>query len=77
MIYYSSGDYERAIAEYEILVKHNPSNIFYSSILAQSYIKQKKFIQAGKVLNNLVKNNPKAKNNSYVKRYKLLMFFVK
>ena len=74
LIAYAKQDYKTATEEYQKLVDANPQNIFYSTNLADLYLKQHKYISAGKVLNKLVKNNPLAKNSEIVKKYKLLMF---
>ena len=74
LIAYAKQDYKTATEEYKKLVDSNPQNVFYSINLTDLYIKQHKYIRAGKVLNNLVKENPAAKDNENVKKYKLLMF---
>ena len=75
LIAYAKQDYQTATEEYMKLVESNPQNIFYSSNLADLYVKQHKYFNAGRVLNRLVKNNPAAKDSEIVKKYKLLMFF--
>lgn len=74
LIAYAKQDYKTAVEEYKKLVDSNPQNIFYSTNLANLYIQQHKYISAGKVLNQLVRNNSAAKNSEIVKKYKLLMF---
>ena len=77
LIAYAKQDFATATAEYEKLVASNSQNIFYSTTLAELYIKQHKYIKAGKVLNKVIKNNSAAKNNEIVKKYKLLVFLFK
>ena len=74
LIAYAKHDYKSATEEYKKLVNTNPQNIFYSTNLANLYAQQHKYISLGKILNQLVRNNPAAKDSEIVKKYKLLMF---
>lgn len=77
MINYKMGRKDLAKNAYNDALKKNPGNIIDSLNLAIIYIKEFNPVMAGHTLNNLVKANPDAANDSRVKSYGLLMFFFK
>lgn len=58
-------------------LENNPGSISDAVGLSQIYLQELNLVQAGRVLNNLIKANPDAKNDSRVKANGLLMFFFK
>lgn len=77
MIYFKSGNKEQAKTTYIKSLQKNPTNIIDSLNLAIIYIRDFNLVQAGKVLNNLVRVNPEAASDPRVKAYSLIMFFFK
>lgn len=74
-INFNKGNKEFAKNAYIEALEKTPGDVLNSVNLAKIYIKELNFVNAGEVLNNLVKANPEAKNDPKVKPYGLLMFF--
>lgn len=74
MSYYNLGNKELSKKYYLEALQQSPDNIIDTHNLATIYIKEFNFIQAGKILNNLIKANPDAKNDPMIKCYGLLIF---
>jgi len=72
--YLNSGKKELAEKMYLEAIAKSPDDIITSYNLATLYLREFNFIQAGKVLNKLVKANPDAKDDPRIKRYGLWMF---
>lgn len=76
-INFNKGNRDFAKQAYiEALSKH-PDKIVDSINLAKIYLGEFNFVQAGKILNRLIKANPEAKNDSRLKPYGLLIFLFK
>lgn len=77
MINYNMGDKELAKKTYADAIQKSPDNIINSYNLATIYLRELNLIQAGKVLNNLIKANPDAKNDPRIKAYSIVTFLFK
>lgn len=77
MINYNLGNKELAKKSYIEAIEKNPDNIIDSYNLATIYVKEFNLVQAGKVLNNLIKANPDAKHDPRIKIYSILIFLFK
>ena len=71
-IYTKYGKYDEAIKIYLNLSNKNPDNIEYIIALTNSYILNRDFFNARKVLKKFIKNNPKDKNNKRFEAYGIL-----
>lgn len=76
-INYNLGNKELAKKSYIESIQKNPDNIIDSYNLATIYLREFNLVQAGKVLNNLIKANPDAKNDPRIKAYSILIFLFK
>lgn len=76
-INYNLGNKELAKKSYIEALQKNPDNIIDSYNLATIYLREFNLVQAGKVLNNLIKANPDAKNDPRIKAYSILIFLFK
>lgn len=77
MINYNLGNKETAKKIYIESLNKNPKDIINTYNLSIIYIKELKFKKAGKLLNNLIKHNPDAKNDSKIKSLNILIFLFK
>lgn len=77
MSYYNLGKKELAKKSYAEALQQSPDNIIDAHNLATIYLKEFNFAQAGKVLNNLIKANPDAKNDPMIRCYGIITFFFK
>lgn len=77
MINYNLGNRELAEKAYIEAIQKSPDNIINSYNLATIYLRELKFAKAGKVLNDLVRVNPDAKNDPKIKMYSVWMFLSK
>lgn len=74
-INYNKGNRAFAKEAYAAALEKNPSSVIDAVNLARIYLKEFNLVDAGKILNNLVKANPDAKNDPKVRQFGLLMFF--
>lgn len=74
LAYYNLENKKEAKKAYRESLKKHPENIINSYNLAVIYLKELNFIQAGKVLNELIKANPEAKDDPKIKSCGLLIF---
>lgn len=74
-IYVNQNKPEKAAEEYKYLTQKAPKNIDYAINYANIYIRQKKYLEARKILKNYIKNNPKEKNNPRFSSYGILLAF--
>lgn len=65
---------KEAEKEYAYLVKTYPNNIDYTIRLSNLYLKDKRYLQARKLLKMYLRNNPQEKNNPRFSPYKMLLF---
>lgn len=77
MLNYKLGNKELAKKSYIDALQQNPDNIIDAHNLATIYLKEFNFVQAGKILNTLIKANPDAKNDPMVRCYGIITFFFK
>ncbi len=77
LINYNLGNKEQAKKSYAEALQKNPDNIVGSVNLARIYFKEFNLPAAGKVLNQLIKANPEAKNDPMVKAYGLIIWLFK
>lgn len=70
-IKYCSGDLKNAEKEFIFILGKNPGFTNAALGLADVYIKQKKYLEARKVLKQLVKYNPEALNDKALNAYKI------
>lgn len=73
-INYNMGKVVLAKMFYYDSLKKNPDNIINAYNLATIYIRELNLVQAGKVLNNLVKVNPDARSDPRIKNYGVIIF---
>lgn len=74
MVNYKLGNKESAKKSYIEAIKKSPDDIINSYNLATIYLRELNFAQAGKILNQLIKVNPNAKNDPRIKAYGILIF---
>ena len=72
-IYVNQKKPEKAAEEYKYLTRKAPKNIDYAINYANIYIRQKKYLEARKILKNYIKNNPNEKNNPRFSAYGILL----
>lgn len=77
MVNYNLGHRAEAKQAYTEAIQKSPDNIINSYNLAIIYIRELNLPQAGKVLNNLIKANPDAKNDPRVKMFLWLTLLFK
>lgn len=77
MANYNLGHRAEAKQIYAEAIADEPDNIINSYNLAVLYIRELNLPQAGKVLNNLIKANPEAKNDPRIKIFSLLILLFK
>ena len=77
MLNYQLGNKDVAKQDYARAIQQSPDNIINSYNLAAIYIRELNLPQAGKVLNNLIKANPEAKNDPRIKVFSLLILLFK
>lgn len=70
--YYNLKHIPEAKQTYEKAIESDPGNVVISYNLAMLYIREFNFSMAGKVLNNLIKANPEAKNDPRIKVFSFL-----
>ena len=68
---YCSGDLNNAEKEFIIVLRKNPGFTNAALGLADVYIKQKRYLEARKVLKQLLKYNPEALNDKSLSGYKI------
>lgn len=74
-INFNKGNKAFAKQTYIDTLEKQPGSLIDAINLSRIYLKELNLIQAGKVLNRLVKANPEAKNDPRIKASGLLMFF--
>lgn len=77
MINYNLGNREFAKKTYVEAIQKDPANIMNSYNLATVYLKELRVADAAKVLNDLVRANPDAKNDPRIKMYSIIMLLFK
>lgn len=70
-IKYCSGDLKNAEKEFIFILRKNPGFVNAALGLADVYIKQKRYMEARKVLKQLLKYNPEALNDKSLISYKI------
>ncbi len=72
-VYIKEGNLEKGIKIYTELAAKDPNNRNYVIALANTYIKNKNYFKARKILKTYIKNNPQEKNNKQIKGYGILL----
>jgi tetratricopeptide (TPR) repeat protein len=75
-IYIQEGNTKEAVKEYNKLLSSNPNNINYVVPLVNTYILNRDFLKARKVLKTFIKNNPTEISNPVFKPYGILKIFL-
>ena len=67
-VYEKTGDFNKAVTQFTKLVKQKPDDLNYAHNFALYLIYYKKSNEALRILNNLIKVNPDAKNDKNIKK---------